>query len=148
MLTPAAMSQAERCVQTLCVKGSKKKQLTSDALVCWQSQGAQTQMRYEEHGWCCWARYPRGEREMCKLSHHVSSSCVSLATASLRAGGCGLGTTVGARSTNLWYTVLSYTAHWLQQHPHSPNRNTLTWLQVTCHQHTQLHFNMFSAATS
>lgn len=37
---------------------------------------------------------------MCKLSHHVSSSCVSLTTAPLGAGGRGLGTTVGARSTS------------------------------------------------
>lgn len=125
----------------------KKKQLTSDALVCWQSQGAQTQMRYEEHEWCCWARYPRGEREMCKLSHHVSSSCVSLATASLRAGGVAWGQQweLGAQTCDTRCLVTQRTD---LSSTHTIQTETLSWLQVTCHHHTQLQFNMFSVATS
>ncbi len=37
---------------------------------------------------------------MCKLSHHVSSSCVSLTIAPLGAGGRALGTTVSTRATS------------------------------------------------
>lgn len=53
----------------------------------------------------------RGRGEMCKLSHHVSSSCVSLTAAPLGAGGRGPGTTVGAGSASELQTALTSAAH-------------------------------------
>lgn len=74
--------------------------------MCWQTVTRCT------HKWDMWSvsgvawQDSPGEREMCKLSHHVSSSCVSLTTAPLGARGRGLGTTVGAqtRDPRCWVT--------------------------------------------